>query len=191
MSEVANEKRRRRKGKKKYIFSEAEKKLLSFFVKEKKSEVSFCQLRKYCIVDLDMSLLDFHKVYILLLEKGVLVESVTPNHDNIYSILIDIPAIVKDYLNLKYYDSAIILAALFKLFFYHMRKGIECEFSLWTLIHLKFYDIKQRYEDNNAIFRQSIHELIEKNYLKLISNKNYILNYKAVPDEVVSFLLLN
>ncbi|MEM0029411.1 MAG: hypothetical protein QXN32_00625, partial [Candidatus Nitrosocaldus sp.] len=65
---------RQRRRKKKYVFCEAEKKLLSFFVKEKKSEVSFCQLRKYCIVDLDMSLLDFHKVYILLLEKGVLVE---------------------------------------------------------------------------------------------------------------------
>ncbi|MEM2857279.1 MAG: hypothetical protein QW416_09280 [Candidatus Nitrosocaldaceae archaeon] len=189
MSEVVNEKNRR-----KYyiILSEAEKKLLSFFVKEKDSTVQFIKLRRYCIIDLDMDTAEFYEAYTSLLKKEILVDiSANKEHTIIISRLVDIPTVVKYYLNLKYYDSAVILAALFKLFFYPISKGIECEFTLWDILHSKkLYKIRQKYEDNNAIFRQFIHELIEKNYLKFINNKRYILNYKAVPNEVVPFLLL-
>ncbi|MEM2919413.1 MAG: hypothetical protein QXI92_02765 [Candidatus Nitrosocaldus sp.] len=188
--QIQNTYNNRQRRRKKYIFSEAEKKLLLFFVKEKSSEVPFWKLKYYCINDLGMNLSEFYHVYTLLLELNVLVEILGEKYDQNHSILVDIPAIVKNYLGLRYYSSAAILAALYKLCSYHIAKDIEYEFTLWDLSHLQFYDIKLLYKYERGVFKNCVRELISKSYLINIHKGRYKFNYKIVPKEVVGFLLL-
>ncbi|MEM1971315.1 MAG: hypothetical protein QXM92_02490 [Candidatus Anstonellales archaeon] len=178
-----------RRRKKYIIFSKAEEELLSFFVKERKHEVLFSELKHYCINNLDMNLIEFYKAYVTLLEKGILVEVLGSKEKGNYSRLLNIPAVVKYYLNLKYYDSAIILTALFKVSLYQIKRGGECEIALWDLAHLS-NNIRGRYESSKTTFRFAIHELINKGYLTLIKSKRYKFNYKILSQELIEFLYL-
>lgn len=174
----------------KYAFSEAETKILLSFVKENSSSIEFVKLWKYCIVDLNMAIAEFYEAYLSLIKKEILTDkSISADYTMIHSLLVDIPAVVKNYLGLKYYDSASILTTLYKSYSYVIAKNIECEFMLWNLIHLRL-DIRQRYEYKNNIFRQSIHELIKRNYLVSIDRKRYKFNYKVISQEIIAFLSL-
>lgn len=176
-----------RRRKKYIIFSKAEEELLSFFVKERKHEVLFSELKHYCINNLDMNLIEFYKAYVTLLEKGILVEVLGSKEKGNYSRLLNIPAIVKYYLNLKYYDSAIILTALFKVSIYQIKRGGECMIILRDLVQLS--NIRGRHD--KITFKFAIHELIKKGYLTLISSRSrYKFNYKILPQELVEFLYL-
>lgn len=174
-------------------YTETERSFLLFFVEQRKVEMSYNEVRQYWF-NKGMNIMDLHLILYNLMKKGLVTEIdyCSDNDNEIYIRITNKPLLVKVLLNLRYTYSATILTALTMFYFVSIVKGYKVKFNLTHFVYGENrYNIKFAYIHDNKTFKNSLNELINKQYLTRLSRNNYLFNYTRLPEYVLNFLLAN
>ncbi|MEM4365456.1 MAG: hypothetical protein QXJ44_06055 [Candidatus Nitrosocaldus sp.] len=174
-------------------YTETERSFLLFFVEQRKVEMSYNEVRQYWF-NKGMNIMDLHLILYNLMKKGLITEIdyCSDNNNEIYIRIANKPLLVKVLLNLRYTYSATILTALTMFYFVSIVKGYKVKFNLTHFVYGENrYNIKFAYIHDNKTFKNSLNELINKQYLTRLSRNNYLFNYTRLPEYVLNFLLAN
>lgn len=174
-------------------YTETERSFLLFFVEQRKVEMSYNEVRQYWF-NKGMNIMDLHLILYNLMKKGLITEIdyCSDNDNEIYIRITNKPLLVKVLLNLTYTYSATILTALTMFYFVSIVKGYKVKFNLTHFVYGENrYNIKFAYIHDNKTFKNSLNELINKQYLTRLSRNNYLFNYTRLPEYVLNFLLAN
>lgn len=174
-------------------YTETERSFLLFFVEQRKVEMSYNEVRQYWF-NKGMNIMDLHLILYNLMKKGLITEIdyCSDNDNEIYIRITNKPLLVKVLLNLRYTYSATILTALTMFYFVSIVKGYKVKFNLTHFVYGENrYNIKFAYIHDNKTFKNSLNELINKQYLTRLSRNNYLFNYTRLPEYVLNFLLAN
>lgn len=174
-------------------YTETERSFLLFFVEQRKVEMSYNEVRQYWF-NKGMNIMDLHLILYNLIKKGLVTEIdyCSDNDNEIYIRITNKPLLVKVLLNLRYTYSATILTALTMFYFVSIVKGYKVKFNLTHFVYGENrYNIKFAYIHDNKTFKNSLNELINKQYLTRLSRNNYLFNYTRLPEYVLNFLLAN
>lgn len=174
-------------------YTETERSFLLFFVEQRKVEMSYNEVRQYWF-NKGMNIMDLHLILYNLMKKGLVTEIdyCSDNDNEIYIRITNKSLLVKVLLNLRYTYSATILTALTMFYFVSIVKGYKVKFNLTHFVYGENrYNIKFAYIHDNKTFKNSLNELINKQYLTRLSRNNYLFNYTRLPEYVLNFLLAN